>query len=89
MFLVRIPLASASFFFVSLHYLLNQLMNFGQNCIIARTPRRSRLDFGDLDLQGHGGTLKCPKYGFRALSSEQVDEFLPNLHGYMLGEGKS
>ena len=27
------------------------------------------------NFQGHRATLKCPKYGFRVLSSEQVDGF--------------
>ena len=31
-FLMRIPLATASTFFVSIHYLLNQLMAFYQTC---------------------------------------------------------
>ena len=29
--------------------------------------------------RSHSYTLKCPKYGFRALSTELVDGFSPNL----------
>ena len=36
--------------------------------------------------QGQSGTLKCPKYGFCALSSETADGFWPNLHRYIVGK---
>ena len=65
LFLVLIPsalvsalaLAPASTFFVSVHYLLNQLMDFNQTCIdtfMGGGEELIRL------FQGHWGTLKCP-----------------------------
>ena len=65
--------------FISVHYLLNQSMDFDQTCIVTL--------LGDGEelirfwrpwpyFQGHSGTLKCPKFGFHALSSsELVDGF--------------
>ena len=124
----------------SVHYFLNQLMDFDQTCIVTLLEEGTIwLDFGDLDLflrsqwyfgwrwrllsflciifwtnwwnfdqtcidtllgggkellrfwwpwpyiQGHSGTLKCPQYGFHALSSELVDAFWPNLYRYIIG----
>ena len=80
----RIPsalaLASA---FISVHYLLNQLMDFDQTCIdtlFGNGKEMIRFWWPRLCFQGHRGTLKCQKYGFRALSSELVDGLWPNLH---------
>ena len=50
LFLVRFPLASP---FISVHYLLNQGMDFDQTCIGLVTllgGGEELLDFGDLDL---------------------------------------
>ena len=38
--------------------------------------------------QGYRGTLKCPKYGFRAISSELVDEFWLDLLRNIVGRRK-
>ena len=45
LFLVQIPsaLASASTFFVSVHYLLNQLMDYNQTCIYTLLGRGEEL----------------------------------------------
>ena len=64
LFLVRIPSALASAF-ISVHYLLNQLMDI--DTLLGEKE--------DLIRFGHSGTLKCLKYGFCGLSSELVDPF--------------
>ena len=83
--LVRIPLASTDTF-IYVHHLLNQLIDFDQTCI-GRGGGEELIRFWWPwpDFQGHRGTLKCPKYGFRVLSSELVDGFWPNLHRYIVG----
>ena len=40
------------------------------------------------NFQGHTGTLKCPKYGLRALSSEPVDGFWRKSQRYIVGSTK-
>ena len=70
-------------FFVSVHYLLNQLMDFAQTCIetlLGGGEELIRIWWPWPYFQGHKGTLKCPEYGFGALSCELADRFWPNLH---------
>ena len=72
---MRIPSASA---FISMHYLLNQLVDFDQTCKDTLFGGGKELiRFCDIDhiFKGHSGTSNCPKYGFHALSSELVDVF--------------
>ena len=64
-------------FFVFLHYLLNQLMDFDQTCIdtlFGGGEELIRFWLLCLDLIFRG-TLKCPRYSFRAISSELEDGF--------------
>ena len=87
LFLVWILSVSASAF-ISMRYLLNQLMDLDQTCIDTLLGRREELNnfwWPWPYFHGDSGTLKCPKYGFRALSLELVDGFWPNLHRYIVG----
>ena len=65
-------------FFISVHYLLNQWMDFEQTCIdtlLGGGEEMIRLWWPWPYFQGHRGTLKCPKYFFCASSSKLVDGF--------------
>ena len=98
LFLVRILSALIGVrFLVSVHSLLNQVMDFDQACIdrlFGEGEELIRFWWPWLYFQGHRGTLKiwfpcmqCTKYGFPVLSSEPVDGFWfwPISHRYIVG----
>ena len=63
---------------VYVRYLLNWWMDFDQTCLYTVLGKGKVLSrFGWLwpNFQGHTCTLKCLKYGYRALSSEPVNWF--------------
>ena len=64
-------------------------MDIDKSCIDTLLEGETKwLDFDDRNLIFKG--TAAPKYGFRALSSELVDGFWPNLHRFIfLEEGKS
>ena len=69
-FWMRIALASA-FAFIFVHFLLNQLLDFDQTCIVTLVGGGEEVTLSFF--LGHSG--KCPKYGFCALSSALDDGF--------------
>ena len=72
---------SASAFFVSVHYLLNQLIDSDQTCVdtlLGGGEELFKFWWPRPYFQGHSGTLKCPKYGFHAW-------FWPNSHRNIVG----
>ena len=56
--------------------LLNYTLLKFENLVFVIIPTRENIRlFARTPFQGNTGTLKCPKYGFRATSSEPVDGF--------------